>query len=153
MTDLEKKRIIYTLGTSRRSISDFIEILESFEISTVVDVRRFPRSRLPHFNREPLRAALKKSGIGYVYLGDDLGGYRKEGYEAYTASENFRLAVEALEEIAGEQTSVIVCAEKDPHKCHRLYIAEELSRRGWRVLNIIDIGEVVEKTEYQLPLL
>ncbi|MEW6571263.1 MAG: DUF488 domain-containing protein, partial [Nitrospirota bacterium] len=59
---------IYTLGTSRRSEEDFIEILLAYDIEAVIDVRRFPKSKLPLFRRENLEPLLRREGIEYHYL-------------------------------------------------------------------------------------
>ncbi|HBR22078.1 MAG TPA: DUF488 domain-containing protein [Nitrospiraceae bacterium] len=133
---------IYTLGTGRRSEEDFVEILFDYDIKTLVDVRSFPKSKMPIFTRENLENLLKKEGINYVFLGKELGGFRKGGYEAYTTTEDFGKGVEILEGIASKVTSVIVCAERFPWKCHRKWISRELHRRGWQVEHIIDKGKV-----------
>jgi len=36
---------IYTLGTSNRSIEEFLAILKNYQIQTVIDVRRWPTSK------------------------------------------------------------------------------------------------------------
>ena len=88
---------VYTLGTGRRSEEDFVEILLAYDIKTLVDVRSFPKSKMPVFTRENLESLLKKEGINYVFLGRELGGFRKGGYEAYTTTEDFKRGVEILE--------------------------------------------------------
>jgi uncharacterized protein (DUF488 family) len=133
---------VYTLGTDRRSEEDFVEILLDYDIKTLVDVRSFPKSKMPIFTRENLVNLLKKEGINYVFLGKELGGFRKGGYEAYTATEDFRRGVEMIEDIALSGASVIICAERFPWKCHRRWIARELHRRGWQVEHIIDKGKI-----------
>lgn len=133
---------IYTLGTSRRSEEDFIEILLNYDIKTLIDVRSYPKSKIQIFTRENLENLLKKENIAYVFLGKELGGFRKGGYEAYTTTEDFRKGVEMLEDIASKGTGVIICAERFPWKCHRRWIARELHRRGWQVEHIIDKGKV-----------
>ncbi len=138
----EKMKKVYTLGTGRRSEEDFIEILFAYDIKTLVDVRSFPKSKMPVFTRGNLENLLKKEVINYVFLGRELGGFRKGGYEAYTETEDFKRGVEILEDIASKGTSVIVCAERFPWKCHRRWISRELHRRGWQVEHIIDKGKV-----------
>ncbi|NCO83172.1 MAG: hypothetical protein COZ31_01205 [Nitrospirae bacterium CG_4_10_14_3_um_filter_44_29] len=133
---------IYTLGTGRRSEEDFIEILFDYDVKTLVDVRSFPKSKMPVFTGENLENLLKKEGVNYIFLGKELGGFRKGGYEAYTTTEEFRKGVDVLEDIASKGASVIVCAERFPWKCHRRWIARELHRRGWQVEHIIDKGKV-----------
>ncbi len=137
-------RTIYTLGTSRRTEEDFVEILNYYGIEVVIDVRRFPRSKLPTYNRDYLEGLLKDNRIEYLYLGAELGGFRKGGYLEYTETEEFSRGVEMLEETAVGRTSVILCAERFPWKCHRRWIARELAGRGWHVVHIIDKGKVWE---------
>ena len=133
---------IFTLGTSRRSEEDFVEILLSYGIQVLVDVRRFPKSKMPAFNREYLEDLLKKEGIQYRYLGNELGGFRKGGYEEYTLTDHFIKGVDEIEDIAEDSITVLICAERFPWKCHRRWISRELHRRGWRVEHIIDKGKV-----------
>jgi len=133
---------IYTLGTSRRSEEDFIEILLDYDIKTLIDVRSFPKSKIPIFIRENLENLLKKEGINYIYLGKELGGLRKGGYEAYTETEDFKKGIDKLEEASSSGISVIICAERFPWKCHRRWIARELHWRGWQIEHIIDKGKI-----------
>jgi uncharacterized protein (DUF488 family) len=113
-------------------------LLHSLKVERVIDVRRFPVSRFEHFGREKLQALLEAAGIGYSYLGKELGGYRKGGYESYVSSQDFHSGLRQLEEIAREETAAILCAERFPWRCHRRFIGGELERRGWRVDHIID---------------
>lgn len=133
---------IYTLGTSRRTEEDFIEILQAYSIECLIDVRHFPKSRLPHFSREALEDSLAKNGIEYRWLGKELGGFRKGGYESYTQTPEFSQGIDTLEEAASGRTSVVVCAERFPWKCHRRWIARELHRRGWLVEHILEKDRV-----------
>lgn len=135
---------IYTLGTGRRSEEDFIEILDGFGIQVVADVRRFPASKLLHFSRASLQPLLEGAEIGYHFLGEELGGFRKGGYEQYTLDEGFMKGIGRLEELARSAVTVIICAEHLPWKCHRRWIARELHRRGWHVVHIIDKGKTWE---------
>ena len=133
---------IYTLGTGLRSEEDFIEILLAYNIQSVIDVRSYPKSKIPVFNRENLGPLLDREAIGYHFLGKELGGFRKGGYIAYTLTEDFKNGIELLESIAILNPSVIICAERFPWKCHRKWIARELHKRGWEVDHIIDKGKV-----------
>ena len=133
---------IYTLGTGLRSEEDFIEILLAYNIQSVIDVRSYPKSKIPVFNRENFEPLLNREGIEYHFLGKELGGFRKGGYIAYTLTEEFNRGIELLESIAILKPSVIICAERFPWKCHRKWIARELHKRGWEVDHIIDKGKV-----------
>lgn len=136
------KKNIYTLGTGIRSLEDFFEILESYDIESVVDVRSFPTSRLEHFKRKNLEDEIRGELLSYHSLGKQLGGFRKGGYDQYTLTEEFEAGIDRLIDIATQKTSVIICAEHFPWKCHRRYIARALKQRGWEVIHIIDKGKV-----------
>jgi len=140
----EKDKLIYTLGTSTRSLEEFIRLLKGHGIEVVVDVRRFPSSRFEYFGEGKLAGLLDGAGIGYVAMGQDLGGFRKGGYQAFTATTEFQEAVGRLEELAQSRRVTILCAERLPWRCHRRFIGFELERRGWQVIHIID-----EKRDWQ----
>lgn len=133
---------IYTLGTGLRNSEDFIEIINSYNIEAVIDVRSFPTSKLNHFKRVNLESFLEKEMINYHYLGKELGGFRKGGYDNYTRTKEFELGIDKLETIASEKISAIICAEHFPWKCHRRFIARALQKREWVVEHIIDKGRV-----------
>jgi uncharacterized protein (DUF488 family) len=133
---------IYTLGTDRRSEEDFTEILLAYSIQSLIDVRSFPRSKIPIFSRENLEPLLKREGIEYHFLGKELGGFRKGGYASYIITDEFSQGIALIESIALCKISVIICAEKLPWKCHRKWISRELHKRNWEVDHIIDKGKV-----------
>ena len=131
-------RLVYTLGTSTRSFDEFVALLKRFGVGVVIDVRRFPSSRFPYFSREELAGSLPQQGINYYHLGEKLGGYRRGGYEAFSATEEFKQGLVELTEIACQRTAAIICAERLPWRCHRRFIGAELSRQGWQVVHVID---------------
>jgi len=135
---------IFTIGHSTRSLEEFLSLLKHFKISILVDVRRFPTSKLEHFKKEKLEELLKREGIEYIYLGKELGGYRKGGYKSYTKTKEFKDGIEKLLKVAEKGRTAVMCAEKWVFRCHRRYIAEELVRRGIRVIHIIDKGKIVK---------
>ncbi len=129
----------YTLGTSTRSPEEFLDCCRAFGIARIVDVRRFPTSRrFPHFAQAAFAALLQAAGIAYVHLGETLGGFRTGGYEAHTASGDFRRGLARLEALLREAPGAVVCSERFPWRCHRRFIARELEARGWEVVHIID---------------
>lgn len=67
---------ICTIGHSTHPIDEFIEMLKSNGIETLVDVRTVPRSRYnPQFEQVALEKSLPSVGIGYQYM-KNLGGLR-----------------------------------------------------------------------------
>ena len=112
--NLDRDKLIYTLGTSTRSFEEFIELLTSHGVEVVVDVRRFPSSRFGHFHKEKLAGLLREAGIDYLYMGEELGGYRRGGYRNFTATSEFRIGLKKLEEVAQKRKVAIICAERFP---------------------------------------
>ncbi|MBW2039193.1 MAG: DUF488 domain-containing protein, partial [Deltaproteobacteria bacterium] len=133
---------IYSLGTSTRTIEEFMGILKAYDIAVAADVRSFPQSRFPHFQQAELTRFLKEERIDYVYLGKELGGYRRGGYESYVGTPSYNQGLERLEEIAKGKTTVFFCAERLPWRCHRRFIGASLRKRGWEVVYIIEEGRV-----------
>jgi len=131
-------KLIYTIGTSTRTIEEFISLCRKFKLQAVVDVRRFPVSKFDHFKKDNLASKLRKWGVRYFYLGDVLGGFREKGYEKHTHTSEFIKGIEKLKEIASEFATAFVCAEKFPWRCHRRFIAQTLVQDGWRVIHILD---------------
>ncbi|MGY0039400.1 DUF488 domain-containing protein [Pedobacter sp. NJ-S-72] len=71
------KKVIYTIGHSTRSLAEFVEMLQFFQIKILVDIRGLPGSRkFPQFDKENLEISLPENGIQYIHL-SDLGGRRK----------------------------------------------------------------------------
>ncbi len=129
---------IFTLGTSTRSPEEFLALLRHWQITLVADVRSWPQSRLKHFCQEDFSRLLATGGVEYVHLGESLGGYRRGGYAAHMKTEAFARGLERLEELARDERIAVVCAERLPWRCHRRFIGQALSQRGWHVVHIID---------------
>lgn len=122
---------IYSIGHGSRKIEDFIHLLKTYEIKYVVDVRSKPRSRFhPQYNQKRLQELLKESNIGYLFLGNQLGGlpnntecYDKEGHVVYKKVEAMDFYQEGLARLlsANEKNIKIacMCSEIDPCDCHR----------------------------------
>lgn len=138
------EKIIFTLGTSKRTFKEFVEMLRTYKIEMVIDVRSFPTSKFPHFQKEALAQSLAEENLGYFYLGKELGGFRQGGYEAYTQTLEYLVGVELLERMASRCRSVIICAERLPWRCHRRFIGRSLQERGWQVKHVIDQKRIWE---------
>ena len=144
---------VYTIGHSNRTLDDFLRLLFKYEIEFVADVRRYPRSRYRHFNKEELEKHLSDHGIGYGWF-ESLGGYRRSkikdsphvairshGFRSYAdhmMSDEFRYGVERLMEICRVKRVALMCAERFFWRCHRKFISDYLVVRGFRVLHILN---------------
>ena len=138
------KKTVYTIGTSNRTLKDFTALLEKFEIEVAADIRRFPTSKFEHFRKTNLEQALQKNKINYVYLGQELGGYRKGGYPDYMKTKVFKDGIIKLKTIAKCKKVALFCAERFPWKCHRRFIGNFLQINGFRVIHIIEKDKVWE---------
>jgi len=87
---MKEKLQIWTIGHSNRSIDTFLELLSEHGIQMLVDVRSFPTSKIEHFKREEMQKWLPEHGIEYVWLGKELGGYRRGGYKRRVQTKLFR---------------------------------------------------------------
>ena len=137
--------VVYTIGHSNRSLQGLFDIIRRYNIQVIVDVRRFPTSRVvPHFRRDVLEGEASRRGLEYLWLGDLLGGYRSSGYREYMRTNNFSKGLNKLIEIAKLKTTVIMCSEKLWFKCHRRFIADKLVENGFRVIHIADVEKTYE---------
>ena len=141
---MSEEKIVFTLGTSNRRFAELVHLLRLKAIEMVVDVRSFPTSKFPHFKKETLSQSLGEAGLGYLYLGKELGGYRRGGYEAYTQTLDYLVGMELLERMASRCRCAVLCAERLPRRCHRRFIGRSLQQRGWKVVHIIEEGRIWE---------
>ncbi|HEX6092288.1 MAG TPA: DUF488 domain-containing protein, partial [Dongiaceae bacterium] len=70
---------VFTIGHSNHPRERFIALLRGAEITALADVRSTPFSRRhPQFSKPVLAETLPQEGVAYVYLGEELGGMRKD---------------------------------------------------------------------------
>ena len=132
---------LYTVGHSTRSLDELVELVKDYEITQLVDVRHYPRSRRnAQVNLEVLEKELPPRGIAYFW-DEDLGGFRKGGYESYMATPTFAAGLDRLERLASRATTAIMCAEIVWFRCHRRFIARQMAARGYRVTHIVTRGK------------
>lgn len=156
-TNDDKK--IWTIGHSTRQLADFLAMLKSFSIQTLVDVRNYPGSRkYPHFNKEALESSLHENNIRYVHL-KSLGGRRKpdpgskntawrhtafRGYADYMETTSFMKGIGELMRLASKTRTVYMCSEAVWWRCHRALVSDYLKAQGWMVMHIMSEGKANE---------
>ena len=145
----------FTIGHSTRALDEFVELLAGNEVTRVIDVRSFPRSRTnPQYNVDSLPASLAAHRIGYEHLAA-LGGKRGrqkqipeetngfwdvEGfhnYADYAMGEEFRRGLGRLLEVGDRERVAVMCAEAVWWRCHRRIITDYLlaaDRDVWHIL-------------------
>jgi len=136
--------LIYTIGYGGRKFENFLSLLKRHGINLVIDVRRFPKSKYSEYVKENLEQELPKRGIGYVFMGDTLGGFRR-GYEEYMKTEAYMREIKDLLDLAKKRKVAIMCLERSPKGCHRRYISQTLQDLGIQILHIIKDNKVQEE--------
>lgn len=151
--------VIYTVGHSTRTLDDFVQLMRSFGVESVIDIRTVPRSRRnPQYNLDVLPELLAEHGISHHQLAS-LGGLRKKSatisgetnafwenrsfhnYADYALSSGFDEGLAELIELARARPCAIMCAEAVWWRCHRRIVADYLLIRGIEVVHIMDTGK------------
>jgi uncharacterized protein (DUF488 family) len=143
---------ILSIGHSTRTLYEFVEMLKTYQVTLVVDIRSVPRSRHnPQFNKETLPNSLKLERINYVHM-PEIGGLRRpkpdsvntawrnkafRGYADYMQTKEFAEQLLNLLALARENCVAMMCAEALPWRCHRSLIADALLVRNVKVEHII----------------
>ncbi|ATB47464.1 DUF488 family protein [Corallococcus macrosporus] len=144
---------VFAVGHSTRTIEEFVTLLWTHGVATVVDIRTIPRSRAnPQFNSDALEKLLPRVGIRYVHLAK-LGGFRKRrksaggenaawrnasfrAYADYMQSEEFEEGLSELHDELVFGPPALMCAEALRWRCHRSLVADVLVARGVEVLHL-----------------
>lgn len=159
------KKTVWTIGHSTRPFEEFVEMLQSFNIEEVVDIRSFPGSRkFPQYNKETLAITLPENKIEYTHL-RELGGRRRtnkeskhtvwrvlafRSYADYMETDEFKAGIVELEKMASEKRVAYMCSEAVWWRCHRSMVSDYLKVRGWKVLHIMAVGKE-EEHPYTAP--
>jgi uncharacterized protein (DUF488 family) len=149
---------IYTIGHSNHAPEEFLNLIGQHGIQSLVDVRSVPYSRFaPHFNGQHMRSWFPAHDLDYTFAGEFLGGRPSDAmyyktrqlpsgkadylnlvdYAAVANAAWFKRGIRRLIEIANAKTTVIMCSEEDPQRCHRRWLIEPaLCHEGIPVLHI-----------------
>ena len=149
---------VLTVGHSIRTLEEFVQLLESYGVTLLVDVRTVPRSRHnPQFNKETLPTSLKHYGIRYIHL-PEIGGLRRpkpnsenlawknisfRGYADYMQTKEFTDNLLKIIALARENRLALMCAEALPWRCHRSLISDALVVRHVKVEHIISATSII----------
>lgn len=146
-------KILYTIGHSNHSLKEFIELILSYKITQIVDIRTISKSRrFPWFNKTKLASALSKNKITYHHV-SELGGLRHttkksinkgwinssfRGYADYMQTPEFFTGLKILNElIKKNDKTAIMCAEVLPWRCHRKLVSDAEVIRGVKVIHVM----------------
>jgi uncharacterized protein (DUF488 family) len=134
---------LFTIGYEQTPSAAVLGELDRSKIDLLVDVRAVAASRRPGFSKRQLAAGLDAHGISYLHLRGL--GTPKEGrlaaraghldtlFRVYQAHLKTAQAREELDELTALVRSgkrvCLLCYERDPHQCHRQWIAELICER------------------------
>ena len=156
--------MVLTVGHSNHPPEAFINLLLRHGVEEVADVRSAPYSRYaPHFNHDVLRETLDDIGIGYAYLGGELGGrptdracYDANGrvrYDLVVETDLFDDGIRRVIRAADERRIALLCTEKEPLECHRtLLVSRVLHERGVSIAHILADGILEDHADAMLRL-
>jgi uncharacterized protein (DUF488 family) len=126
-------------------------LLKRHAVTALADVRSAPFSRFyPQFNKHTLARDLKLHGIGYVFLGRELGARSSDPscyengrvqYARLARTDGFRQGIEKVICGADRHRIALLCAEREPLECHRaLLVARALDEQSVPVAHILGDG-------------
>ena len=139
--------LIYTIGYGGRAPTEFLRLLQEHGIRSIADVRLRPdRASMGCYVRakspdKGIQRLLSGAGIAYE-------SFLELGNE-FRDSEDWEPRYRELLEREGEarcqrllaaglpEPICLLCAEKDPAKCHRRLAAEFLEQRGHEIQHIV----------------
>lgn len=149
--------VVYTIGHSNHPLEKFLELVRAHDIDEVADVRSHPVSRFaPQFGAKRLSEALTEAGIGYSFLGQELGARSNDpscivagrvDYERLARAPRFAQGLERVAASAEQRRVALLCAERDPFDCHRaILVCRELLARGVDARHIRERGTLESRS-------
>jgi uncharacterized protein (DUF488 family) len=139
---ISQKTLFFTIGYEQTEPSKFLNLLRSFQVDLVVDVRQMPLSRKKGFSKNQLRTLLDERGIEYVHV-QTLGAPKQirdrlrengswyeyvKGYEKVLSQRTQDVML--LVEQAKERRICLLCFERKAEECHRSLVAREMEKHG-----------------------
>jgi len=159
---------IFTIGHSSHPAPRFAALLREHGVQVLADIRSQPASRFaPQFNRAAMAGWLADAGVAYRWLGAALGGrprdaavYDADGrpdYAKCAARSDFLAGIAELLSLAAGRPTAIMCAEREPLRCHRMHlVTPALVARGAVVRHILAdgaiIGHAALQQQMQMPV-
>ena len=158
--------LVYTIGHSNHTIDYFTELIVTYNVNCVIDVRSIPASAYnPQYNKDFLSNYLKYRNITYLHFGDEFGArhtekdllddYGKVDFDKVRKTEKFLMGVERLKDgLSKGFTVALMCSEAEPFDCHRFsLISYYLVRNGFIVKHILKDKTIIENPDLEMRLL
>lgn len=122
--------MIFTIGYGGlKRLDELVNVMEERKVDCLLDVRSKPTAWCNDFAGHTMK---KRLGPRYRWVGDILGGL----------GEILEINIQALVRDGRYRTLLLMCAEKDPARCHRHYeIARRLMDYGVVAIHIVNLQE------------
>lgn len=147
--------VLFTIGYEKLDPDRFIAHLNYYGIDVVADIRKLPVSRKKGFSKTALQETLKNNCIDYLSF-QELGASKELRNELYKTGNYHRFFQKFEANISNKSdylnriisllsrgsTIALLCFERDPQKCHRKVVAEEIRKlngNGLRIEHIVPI--------------
>lgn len=146
-------RQIFTIGSTKKSLLEFIRLLQCAKVTNLVDVRLNNTSQLAGFaKKDDLAYVLELVGINYTHdpsLAPDselLDEYKKgkvtwpEYEKRYNDILVNRRIHDRVNKILGSGMPVFLCSEEKAERCHRRLLVEYIQKHANEELLIKHLG-------------
>ena len=147
--------IFYTIGYEGLDPKQFITYITRHGIDVVADIRKLPVSRKKGFSKTALKESLGDKSIDYLNF-QQLGAPKALRDELYQSGDYDRFFKKYQDNISDKDDHLnsihslvdrgkkvaLLCFERDPEKCHRKVVAEEIQKldgNGLTIKHIVPI--------------
>ena len=141
--------IFYTIGYEGLDPKQFITYITRHGIDVVADIRKLPVSRKKGFSKTALKESLGDKSIDYLNF-QQLGAPKALRDELYQSGDYDRFFKKYQDNISDKDDHLnsihslvdrgkkvaLLCFERDPKKCHRKVVAEEIQKLDGNGLTI-----------------
>lgn len=123
---------LYTIGYGNRKPEEFFALIPNG--ATIIDVRRSARGWSSEYSAKRMGERMGNLYLYWPALGNSFHG----SHNQWIPEGGWGLANDFLEALAslartleqqGQPPIVLLCAESDPQRCHRRFVAEEVAKR------------------------
>ena len=155
---------LYTIGHSTHEINYFIDLLRTYGVNCVVDVRTLAASRFnPQYNKSALSASLRDNKITYIHMPAEFGARHTDpslltngrvDFDKVRSSESFMKGVERLRHGVNKGfTIALMCAEADPLECHRFSMISVALKDEFDIVHILKDKSSITQLDLEGELL
>ncbi len=157
---------LYTIGYSAFDVRQMTDVLSTYGINLIIDVRSLPYSTYyPDYNKEALERFLKENSIYYRNYAQEFGAQQMEkqffadegflDFELFAKSDRFLHGFKKIQaNIDKNYTISLMCAEKDPAECHRsIMITRVFAKSGFFIKHILHDGKIETQDSMEHRLL